>query len=201
MQQPIFSMTWIGRPLANLMLAAMQKLSVCVALAVASLGAAHGATLQQLSLDDMIRQSTAIVRGKAQLTYSAYRGPLIYTHYTLQVTETLKGTAAKQLEFVVPGGVSNGLRQSLAGAPTLTNGQDYVLFLWTSKSGLTQLIGLSQGLFRVTSNSSGQPIVARSATTELMLNAAGQRVTDTNFEMLLSDLRTRIQTVLGGGTN
>ena len=183
------------------MVAPMQKLFVCVAWTAASLGAVHGATLQQLSLDDMIRQSTAIVRGKTQLTYSAYRGPLIYTHYTLQVTETLKGTAAKPLELVVPGGVSNGLRQSLAGAPTLVNGQDYVLFLWTSKSGLTQLIGLSQGLFRVTSNSSGQPIVARSATTELMLNAAGQRVTDTNFEMLLSDLRTRIQTVLGGGTN
>jgi hypothetical protein len=182
------------------MAAAMQKLLVCVALAAASVGAVRGATLQQLSLDDMIRQSTAIVRGKTQLTYSAFRGPLIYTHYTLQVTETLKGTAAKQLDLVVPGGVSNGLRQSLAGAPTLVNGQDYVLFLWTSKSGLTQVIGLSQGLFRVTTNSSGQFVVLRAASTEPMLNATGQPVTDSAFEMLLSDLRTRIQTVLSGGS-
>ncbi len=49
----------------------------------------------------------------------------------------------------------NGVQQSFAGAPTLTAGQDYFLFLWTSKTGLTQVIGLSQGLFTVTTNSSG----------------------------------------------
>ena len=73
-----------------------------------------------------------------------------------------------------------------------------MLFLWTSKSGITQVIGLSQGLFRVTTNSSGQLMVVRAASTELMLNAAGQPVTDSDFQMLLSDLRTRIQSVLSG---
>jgi len=177
----------------------MQKLLVCAVLTSASLGALHASTLQQLSLDDMIRQSTAIVRGKTQLAYSAFRGPLIYTHYTLQVTETLKGTPAKQLDMVVPGGISNARRQSFAGAPTLTNGQDYVLFLWTSKNGLTQVIGLSQGLFRVTGNSSGQLIVVRAASNELMLNAAGEPVKDSDFQMPLADLHTRIQSVLNGG--
>ena len=178
----------------------MQKLFVYGLLTAASLGALQASTLQQLSLDDMIRQSTMIVRAKTQLTYSAFRGPLIYTHYTVQVTENLKGTGAKQLDIVVPGGVSNGRRQSFAGAPTLVNGQDYVLFLWTSKSGITQVIGLSQGLFRVTTNSSGQLIVVRAASTELMLNAAGQPVTDSDFQMLLGDLRTRIQSVLSGAS-
>lgn len=178
----------------------MQKLFVYGLLTAVSLGALQASTLQQLSLDDMIRQSTTIVRGKAQLTYSAFRGPLIYTHYTVQVTETLKGTPPNQLDIVVPGGVSNGLRQSFAGAPTLLNGQDYVLFLWTSKSGITQVIGLSQGLFRVTTNSSGQLIVLRAASTELMLNAAGQPVTDSDFQMLLTDLRSRVQNVLSGAS-
>jgi hypothetical protein len=178
----------------------MQKLFISGLLTAASLGALQASTLQQLSLDDMIRQSTMVVRGKALLTYSAFRGPLIYTHYTVQVTENLKGTASKQLDIVVPGGVSNGLRQSFAGAPTLVNGQDYVLFLWTSKSGITQVIGLSQGLFRVTTNSSGQLIVVRASSTELMLNAAGQPVTDSDFQMLLGDLRTRIQSVLSGAS-
>ncbi len=178
----------------------MQKLFVYGSLiAAASLGALRASTLQQLSLDDMIRQSTTIVRGKTQLTYSAFRGSLIYTHYNVQVTETLKGTAAKQLDIVVPGGVANGFRQSFAGAPTLAPSQDYVLFLWTSKSGLTQVIGLTQGLFRITANSSGQLMVLRAASTELMLNATGQPVTDSDFQMLLSDLRTRIQSVLSGG--
>ena len=54
----------------------------------------------------------------------------------------------------MPGGVVNGIRQSVTGAPELKPGQEYVLFLWTSRSGLTQVIGLSQGLFKVSEEGS-----------------------------------------------
>jgi hypothetical protein len=178
----------------------MRKLSIYVALTLACLAGLPGSTLLQLSLNDMIQQSTVIVRGKVQPTFTAARGPMIYTHYQVQVTETLKGTAPKQLDIGVPGGVANGLRQSVAGAPALAAGQDYVLFLWTSKSGLTQVIGLSQGLFSVLTNSAGQSTLVRGAATELMLNAAGQPVSDSNLQMPLSELRSKIQTVLSGAT-
>jgi hypothetical protein len=176
----------------------MQKLLICCLLALSPFTGIKGSTLLQLSLNDMIQQSTLIVRGKTQPTYTAFRGPVVYTHYQLQVSEILKGTAAQQMDIAVPGGVANGLRQSIAGAPTLAGGQEYVLFLWTGKSGLTQVIGLSQGLFSVTTNSSGQAMVVRGAATELMLNSAGQPVTDSNLQMPLTDLRTRIQNVLSG---
>lgn len=166
----------------------------------ATLASLSASTLQQLSLDDMIRLSTIIVHGKAQPTFSAYRGAIAYTHYLFQVSEALKGsTAGNQIEIVVPGGAANHLQQTFAGAPTLLPGQDYVLFLWTSKSGLTQVIGLSQGLFTVTTNAAGQTIVTRPAATERMVNAAGQPVSDSDIQMSLSDLRTRIRTVLASG--
>ena len=178
----------------------MQKLFVFGLWAVAFVcGAVQAATLQQLSLDDMIQKSTVIVRGKTQLTYAAFEGRVIFTHYTVQVSETLKGTPAQQLDIVVPGGVSSGLRQRFAGAPALVNGQDYVLFLWTSKTGLTQIIGLSQGLFSVVPNSSGQLMVVRAASTERMLNATGQQISDSDIQMPLSNLRSQIQSVLAGG--
>src|ERR1700730_1803746 len=157
-------------------------------LLAATLAPVPGSTLQQLSLDDMIRLSNVIVRGKAQPTFSNYRGSIIYTHYQVQVSETLKGPASSQLDIVVPGGSANHFQQTFAGAPTLAPGQDYVLFLWTSKSGLTQVIGLSQGLFVVTTNASGQLMVTRAASTERMVNAVGQPVSDSNMQMLLSDL-------------
>jgi hypothetical protein len=72
------------------------------------------------------------------------------------------------------------------------------LFLWTGKSGLTQVIGLSQGLFSVLTNAAHQPVIVRAASTERMLGASGQPVTDSDIQMLLSDLRSRIQTVLSG---
>jgi hypothetical protein len=158
-----------------------------------------GATLLKLSLSDMIQKSTAIVHGTVQPTYSALRGSMIYTHYQIRVTNTYKGAAARNWDVAVPGGAANGIQQYFAGSPTLTPGQDYVLFLWTSKTGLTQVIGLSQGLFYVTSNASGQLVVSRSATSETMLNASGQSIADSSIQMTLAQLSSRIQTVLAEG--
>ena len=177
----------------------MQKLFGLACLA-ASLACIQGSTLQQLTLDDMIRKSTLIVRGQVQPAYSATRGPVIYTHYRVQISEVMKGSAPSVLDIAVPGGTSNGRTQTFSGVPTLTANQDYVLYLWTSKSGLTQVIGLSQGLFSVTTNASGQPTVQRAATTERMLNVLGQTVADSDIQMSLSDMRTRIQSVLLGGS-
>jgi hypothetical protein len=159
-----------------------------------------GSTLRQLSLDDMIRQSTIIVRGTVQPANSMYHGSMIFSHYTIQVTETYKGTASAQtqIDIGVPGGSINGTIQRCAGAPIFSIGQDYVLFLWTSKTGLTQVIGLSQGLFSVISPSGSVPMIVRAAATQRMLDAAGQPVADNDIRMLLSDLKAHVQSVLSG---
>jgi hypothetical protein len=168
---------------------------------LAALGTLPGSTLRQLSLDDMIRQSTMIVRGTVQPANSVYHGSVIFSHYTVQVTEIYKTTgqaAASQIDFGVPGGSLNGAIQRVAGAPVLSTGQDYVLFLWTSKTGLTQLIGLSQGLFSVISATGTAPIVVRAAAMERTLNATGQPVSDNDIRMPLSALKTEIASVLSG---
>jgi hypothetical protein len=168
------------------------------ALLAAFLAPLSGSTLQKLSLKDMIQQSTAIVYGTIQPGQPAFRGPIIYTHYQLQIIKSYKGASLlRYMDVAVPGGVVSGFRQAFAGAPALVAGQKYVLFLWTSKSGLTQIIGLSQGLFNVAGNTSGQLIVSRGATTETMLNSTGQVVNDSNIKMTMAQMVGRIQTVLG----
>src|ERR1700682_3019193 len=123
------------------------RIPLICGLLASTLGLGHATTLQQLSLDDMTQKSTVIVRGVVQLTHGAMHNGNIYTHYTVQVAEQWKGAPALQFDFVLPGGTANGLQQSIAGTPALANGQEYVLFLWKSRSGLTQVIGLSQGVF------------------------------------------------------
>jgi hypothetical protein len=177
----------------------MQKVLI-FGLLMGALAPLPASTLQQLTLDEMIQLSTVIVHGKAQQTFSSSHNSIIYTHYQVQVSEVLKGAAAGQLDIVVPGGSVNRLQQIFAGAPTLVPGQDYVLFLWTSKSGLSQIIGLSQGLFVVTTNPSGQLTIMRGASTEPMVNGAGQPVTDSAMQMMLSDLRSQIQKTLSNGS-
>jgi hypothetical protein len=159
------------------------------------MGPLQCATLERLSLDDLIGKSTSIVRAKVVSSYGAFTGPIIYTHYGLQVSETLKGQASA--EVLVPGGAAGNLRQTFAGAPQLQPGQEYVLFLWTGKSGLTQVIGLTQGLFAIAGGSAADPTVTRGASRELMLDrSTAQPVKDETLVMRLSELRSRIAAAL-----
>ena len=158
-----------------------------------------GATLQRLTLDDMIVKSTAIVRGTVTGSKASVNGPMIYTHYAIQVTERYKGGAQDGQDAAIPGGASNHLRQTFPGVPELQTGQEYVLFLWTGPSGLTQIIGLTQGVFTLTTTPSGTT-ATRPPAPEMMLDArSAQQVTDQALVMKLSDLRGRIAATLHGG--
>jgi hypothetical protein len=171
-----------------------------VAVLCALSGLATATTLQQLSTDAMIQQSTAIVRVQVTGSAPVLRGRNIYTQYQFTVLETLKPAAGglASTSVSIPGGTLQGIRQMVAGAPALAAGQQYVVFLWTSKSGLTQIIGLSQGLFNVMQDASGNQVLVRPATAATMVNQNGAPVTDTAISMTLSALRSEIQSVGAG---
>ena len=157
----------------------------------------HSATLERLTLDELIAKSTAIVRGKVSGAQAALRGPVVYTHYAIQVTEQLKGLSPSTVDVAVPGGIANNLRQTFPGSPKFNTGDEFVFFLWTGPSGLTQIMGLTQGIFRLapsTSSTGGASMVAtRAASTELMLEpGTGRPVKDQTLVMSLSDLKSWI---------
>lgn len=155
-------------------------------------------------MDDMIQKSTAIVRAKVLGSHAEARGRDIYTYYQLQVIdrlkpENLKSAGSQQLDLAVPGGTAAGLRQRVGGAPELNAGGEYVIFLWTGRPGLTQIIGLSQGLFSVVHNAAGDAVLVRPAATEQMVDKSGRVISDHAVTMSLSELRSRIQPLAGGG--
>jgi hypothetical protein len=152
----------------------------------------QAATLEKLALDDMTQQSTAIVRARVTGSYAAANGALIYTHYRVQVGERWKGAEAASLDVVVPGGRANGLRQTISGAPKLMEGREYVLFLWTGPSGLTHIMGLSQGVFDVKTEANGEVVASRAASGELMLDSAGRPMRDEALTLRLNDLHQRV---------
>jgi len=158
----------------------------------------QSATLERLTLTDMIAKSTAIVRGKVQTSYAAFSGRMIFTHYSVQVAEQLKGAKAATVDVAIPGGTANGTMQTFAGAPGLQAGQEYVFFLWTDKSGLNWIIGLSQGLF-AESGDPGNPSLTRGVSQEVMLDPTTHRpVQDQTVSTTLTDLRSQIAAALGG---
>jgi len=176
----------------------VKRLHLCAVLLATFVAPLQCATLERLSLDDMITKSTMIVRGSVTATWAAYTGSVIYTHYKIQVSESFKGNTKGSVEIMVPGGTVNGLHTSFSGAPVLNRGDEFVFFLWTSNHGITWITGLTQGLFTLPADpATTDRIATRAASRELMLDAAtSQVVKDTALAMKLSDLRTRIAATL-----
>lgn len=170
----------------------MRALAIFVCFASAWVPA-EATTLQQLSLGEMAQKSTAIVRAKVTGSIEVLRGTDVYTVYQLETLETVKApNGIKPTDVAVPGGVAAGLRQVVAGAPVLHAGQEYVLFLWTTRSGLTQLMGMSQGLFVVEHTPAGDLLTTRAAAGEQILDSAGRAVRDETLSMPWAELKTKV---------
>ncbi len=157
----------------------------------------HAATLERLSLEEMIQKSTQIVRGRMVSSRTALRGPVVYTFVQVQVVDRWKGPAADRVEVAIPGGAYGRLQQSFSGAPALEPGLDYLLFLWTGRNGITQVIGLSQGVFQVRTGPDGALLVERAASREVMLDGrTGLPVQDVAISMPLEELRNQVRRAL-----
>ena len=103
------------------------------------------------------------------------------------------------MEIQLPGGTAGNLRQTFAGVPQFKAGDEYVFFLWTGKSGSTQVLGLTQGLFGVAPGGARDPLTTRPASHEVMLDhGTGKQVKDQTLTMHLSQLRARIQSGAAG---
>lgn len=167
-------------------------------MALCLVAGASAATLEQLSLADLIGKSTGIVRGTVQSSSVSVSGPVIYTHYTIQVSEQLKPSAGATVELVLPGGKANGVVQRFSGVPQFQAGDEYVFFLWTGPSGRTQLTGLTQGLFAVGTPGAANPVLTRAASQEAVLDAKTHRpVPSPTVSMTLTQLRAQIASVPG----
>ena len=158
---------------------------------------ARGATLEQLSMEQMSQNATSIVRATVAGSYTSISNSTVYTHYTLRTVETWKGVAAG--EVMVPGGTFGNVRQVFPGVPQLKPGSEYVLFLWKSSTGITHLVGLTQGLFEVDRQTDGSSLATRAKIGEMMLDASGRKVADKAVSLVLTDMRSRVRLAAGPG--
>ena len=178
----------------------MRRISLLLLCLAPWLAPLQGATLERLSLDDVIQKSSDIVRARVLGSRADFRGSMIYTHWSLQVSERLKGADQSTIEVLVPGGSASGFRQEVPGAPRLVPGREYLLFLWTSKTGSLYITGWGQGVFNLSKNAGGDLMAGRAATDETMLDpATWLPVQDEAILMRYSEMFARISTTLARG--
>jgi hypothetical protein len=157
---------------------------------------ASASTLQHLTLKDMALQSSDIVRGHVQRGKTAWHGSQLFTHYTVFVSDRWKGAGGPAMDLALAGGVLDGRRQTWAGTPDLTEGREYVLFLWHSPSGLNLIIGLSQGLFAVNTESAE---ALQTSTSEPMVDGSGAAMTADPVRMSLAEMRKYVRQTIAEG--
>ena len=176
------------------------RCALCLLLCLAP---AWGATLELLSLNDLIAKSTSIVQAQVVGPSASYTRNVIYTHYKVGVLAQWKGTAQRTIDVLVPGGTANRMRQTYPGVPQLVAGQQYVLFLWTSGKGATYTMGFTQGVFNLTTGASGNLTAVQMPTTETILApGTGQVVKSQPISVPLAQLISSIvSSVAAGGAS
>lgn len=159
------------------------------------LAALQAATLERLTIDQMAQQATAVVRGRVGEARSARFGALVYTLHRFEAEEHWKGDPIAGLEVAVLGGTYQGVTYSFAGTPELKAGDEYVLFLWTGPSGRTQIVGLSQGVFRVVRRSDGAVVMRTEAEDSVFAGENGAQRSQA-LEMTLDQLAAGVRAAL-----
>lgn len=163
-------------------------------------GSAVAVTLEKLSLEEMIDSSTLIVRGTIGSSAPSRGGQLIETLYRVKVSEYLKGTPTAsrggadsgEIQVSLPGGMADGVQQTIAGVPKLETDTEYVLFLWRSGSGRLLLVGMSQGLLRI-HRANGRVTAERPPIDGTILDrSSGKAVRDSGLGMRLPALKDAV---------
>lgn len=170
-----------------------------LAILALSIGVASAATLEQMTLEELARESTAVVQGRVVGERTVRAGALLYTLKTIEVARRWKGEPAETVELALPGGKLGNEQQRFGGAPLLEPDKDYVLFLWTGPSGRTQITGFSQGLCELRVAADGSQRVVRRPSSDVMLSPDGSAASgDGALDMSLTEFARRVQAAVAG---
>lgn len=109
-------------------------------------------------LPDLTRESRAIARGAVVNVESRWTDDRrsIETVVTLIPETYLKGEFGDEIRFTTPGGRLGRFRKIVVGAPQFAVGDRVVVFLNARGPALPQIVGLNQGVFRLTRAAGGQ---------------------------------------------
>jgi hypothetical protein len=110
---------------------------------------ASATTLARMSVEQMSRVATLVVRARCAGSTARWDHGEIWTFTAFTVTDTWKGNAAEEIAVRTPGGSAGNVTSHVAGVPVFRPGEDVVLFLEPSPAGGLAVVSWQQGTFRV----------------------------------------------------
>ncbi len=169
---------------------------------VLSPGALTASTFLSAEFREVVSESAAVVRGRVTDVRSVRSAAGdVESVVTIGVDAVLKGSADAFVSMRVPGGVMGRYRTVMTGAPVMRVGQQAVFFLRRAPGNAFWPVGLSQGIYRVTSSSTGAVTVASPVLAGVTTNATGAVVRgDVRRKALpLGEFESLVRLVVAGG--
>src|SRR5262245_39254709 len=153
-------------------------------------------------LGELARDARAIPRGRVVAVEGRWTDDrrTIETLVTLEVDGYLKGSLGDTLQFRVPGGELGRYRRIVVGAPEFSVGQHVILFLGRRGPMVPYILGLNQGVYRITPSADGSGWMVTPPA--ILPSAAGTRIVrgDVSRQPLaLADFESRVRALAGGG--
>jgi hypothetical protein len=142
---------------------------MAAAIAAVAVGGAFDAieatTLVPSDVATLARDAQVIARGRvveidAQWADGRRR---VETIVTMEIDAALKGSAGRTLQFKVPGGQIGRYRSLMVGAPSFGVGQQLIVFLGGRAPSIPVVLGLSQGVFRLSPGAGGMLVMPNHA--------------------------------------
>jgi hypothetical protein len=110
---------------------------------------AGATTLKRMNMDELTSAAQVVARVKCNATEVRWDHGEIFTFATFEVTETLKGSAPRQIVVRLLGGQLGHLKSTVDGVPRFAPGEEAYLFLEPTAAGDLSVTGWVQGTFRV----------------------------------------------------
>jgi hypothetical protein len=124
--------------------------------------AASATTLSRLKLEDLAQESTAVARMRCLGATSLWEQGEIWTETRFEVLEREKGALSGIVTVRLLGGNVGHLHSHVDEVPVFRTGEEVYLFLWAREGGPYQVLGWSQGTFRIARNAqSGLELVTQ----------------------------------------
>ena len=124
---------------------------------------AEAITLAKLPFSDLVAQSSVIVYGRVSEVHGRWTDDRhgIESLVTLEALEYLKGRYGETVMFRTPGGQVGDTVNVWPGAPSFRTGDYVVLFLAARGPTIPSIVGLTQGVLRVSSDPRSGELLAR----------------------------------------
>ncbi|MCD4658328.1 MAG: hypothetical protein K8S87_12405 [Planctomycetes bacterium] len=150
------------------------------------------AVAKKLSMEFLVENSKVIVHGKVKSLNAAWDKDkkAIWTEIEIEIEKTLKGDAKDTINVYVRGGKVDDIAQEVAGSANFNKNDEVVVFCWVDSEKRIQILGMSQGKFKVFYGNDEEKYAKNSVTGLKLMDDDGKPLDKKNYlptEMKLTD--------------